>query len=314
MKFKNYKAVLPDSFRLFMKLSHKLSQRINQIRKGVIEVCDRRIRQLKTLELLRKEISNILNASSVKINSNSISDFKSVNQDIFNFKNSLDREVMRLMMLPEKKEQISHECDECEITKNLLIKLETVKLCKDSDQNNNDNCMDTGEVLEHLFKITDYFDDEFKNILMDMKFNDRRKSMTKNTQALQDLKALKTGIEETVHELLYSSVGSLRLRNINISEGLEQMIKQLKSLNSKCLSKCGAPCNSCGAEALIQAKNHLEEYRHMGSSDNYVDVRDSILDRIERLSDGIRKYKIAKVFNQTSDCEDGRYEIHASIR
>merc|ERR1712106_831784 len=297
-----------------MNISQKLSQRINKIKRGDIQVCNEKFIQLEKLHQFRKELSKVL-SSSVKSRRNSINDFKSVNQALFNFKNSLNQEIMRLMMYPEKKLQ---ECYQCERTEILLKTFDNLKLCKDLDRKETGNCLNIDELLKHLLSFSDSLDGEVNSIFKEMKFNDEKESRNERVYLLQSYKVLKNKIEEIIGKFLYSDVGSWRLRNINISMSLKQITENLKLLLNKCLDKCGETCNSCGAKAIKKAKSQLEEYRDMSNRANYVDVRDfvkdNVLDNIENLSDEMKNYKKAEVLNQTTQCEDEQYTASSAIR
>ena len=287
---------------------------MNDIKRRNIEVCDERIRQLETLEVLRKEISNILR-NSVKSGDNFIDDFKSVNQDIFKFSESLNQEVMRLMMIPEKNISDLPKCEECDVTSELLKKLESSKLCKDLAVGNEESCMNEVELLHHLLKVTDIVDETVKDIFSETTFNVGK---YKRVYWLQDMKILKNNIEEIVHKLLYSGVGSLGLRSINISHGMKAITKNMRKLNAKCLRKCGKPCNECGALVIEEAKTQLKEYEDLVRLGNYVDVKevlkDNLLSNIEKITNDMKNYQKSKVLNLTSECEGEKYTMDVNIR
>ena len=91
---KHVKTVLIGSVQPLWKISEKILERINGIKRGDISVCDEKVTQLQKLNQFRREISKILN-KSVKRRKYSIDDLKDICKAIFTFNSELKQIVTR---------------------------------------------------------------------------------------------------------------------------------------------------------------------------------------------------------------------------
>jgi len=280
-----------------MKVREKLLDRIKQLRKGDIEICEQQnIRQEKVLSGFRRDVMNIL-LKLVGEDDSPVNLLKTVSRDLLRFKTLVGQEIMRMLMLPQRSSSLpisDNGCVECDVIEELNFIMENLIACAakegdgtaedspspddDSKRKPGDKCMPPNMYSMDLITATDKIDGEIGNLYNKLITAIEEDMRQEYFQKLDFFKQLRSGVNDVITKLVTES-DEEKLKKI-IERSVNRISNELKSKLRECTQKCGSGgggCISCAAEIIYDTIAKLNDFKaFFENSDNEAEKKDFV--------------------------------------
>ena len=332
-----YQGTVKEVLEEVMEIRERLLQRIRNIRKGEISVNkEQNIRQEEMLSEFRSKIMTIL-LKLVDKDAASIAKLKVISQDLLRLKKSISNEVTRLLMLPQTKngtkQPQSGDCTECDVMKEISLKIENLIVCANKVENNDvadardieegsgeedeaePKCVAPSMFAMDLISVNDLIDTEVKNmynsLIAAIEVNDRQE-LFKN---LEEYKSLRASVDDIIPKLM-SETDDQKLRMI-VRRELKRVHSELTRKVKDCQAKCGPEgCVSCAGDVLHEAINKMNDYgEFLNSTDDEEATKEFIQTDLMRFisnnNEEARQILIQKATEGfINNCEEDKFNIY----
>ena len=322
----NLSSIIGTRLEHVMEIRDTVLTRIKQIRKKEIKTCpDQTINQEQMLSQLRMDVMSILLKLVVK-DAATIENIKEVNTDFLRMRESVNDEIMRILMLPQNRTKPlvnNKSCDSCkklekisDLVGRILSCAQNKHLDQEDDAENKQRCTDPTMYVMELIDINDHVDLEIKNLYIAI---DSDHSDDTYLKTLIFYKAVRDRIDKLITEL--SKEEDTETMNKRITRSLVLVSSKLKRKYKDCQRKCSSRvCDSCAADFIYNAKDRMENYRDSlkGQQDFATakdEMRNDLIRFINRITEECDKIFVKKIkLGSIDKCEQEKLEIHRIIK